>query len=334
MSFANATRYTAIDVPLVDALGRDSVVAIVKATFDVASDGSTAPAERGTEVRLNDVPHDPEAEQSSIRYPTDLCLAKQGCDIVVVGNAMATKPAAFIDVAVSVADLQASLRVHGPRVFYEGPSGVTIGKARPFTEAPLIYELAYGGAYRDEEWFITEERNPLGLGFAKKHGDLVGQPAPRIEHPLTPHTGAGDKHPPMGFGAIATHWLPRRGYAGTFDQSWEENRMPLMPDDFDLRFNNVAHPSLQRDKAVTAGETVAVSGMSLDGPLSFQIPSFPVEIRADIEQLGIQSLRPAIDTLIIEPEARRFELVARATFPTGRGKHVLRQLVVDSYDDT
>ena len=333
MSFSNATRYAAIDVPLTDAQGRDMVVAIVKATFEVASDHSVALAARGTEVRLNDEPHDPEAEQSSILYPSDLCTQKHGCDVVVVGSAVSVMPAKHIDVAVSVRNLQVPLRVHGPRVFYSGPAGVTITAAAAFTEAPLIYELAYGGYYLDGEWYITEERNPVGVGFAKDEGDLVDQPAPRIEHPNSPHTSASDQHAPAGFGAIGSHWLPRRGYAGNFDQAWEQQRMPLMPDDFDLRFNNVAHPSLQLDTPLSAGDSVAVSGMSLDGPFQFQIPSFPIEVRAKLDELGTQKVRPPIDTLVIEPAKRRFELVTRAAFPTGRGEHVLRELVVDTHDE-
>lgn len=332
MSFFNATPFAAIDAPLPAPTGRDMVVAIAKATFDVATDGTVALAAKGSEVRLNDEPHAPDAEHSSIRYPCDLCLDKRGSDVIVVGNAMALKPTKVIDVAVTVGQLQVPLRVHGPRVFYNGPSGVEVGPARAFTEAPVVYELAYGGFYLDGEWHITEERNPVGVGFAKNDSDLVDKPAPRIEAPHQPHAGAGDRHQPAGFGAIATHWLPRRGYAGTFDATWEQQRMPLMPDDFDLRFNNVAHPSLQLDKPVTTGHPVGVAGMSLEGPLNFHVPALPIEIRATFDDAGTTSIRPSIDTLIVEPAKRKFELVVRAAFPTGRGKHVLRELVVDTYD--
>ena len=43
----------------------------------------------GAQVRLVDEPWEPEAEKSSIRYPSDLFLRKPSTDVVVVGSAVA-----------------------------------------------------------------------------------------------------------------------------------------------------------------------------------------------------------------------------------------------------
>src|SRR5438874_1464247 len=156
MSFSNATSFAALDVPMPDHEGRPVVVAIVKATFTVLPSGRLVPADKQRPVRINDDLYDPDRPESSIRLPTDVCVAK-------------------------------------------------------------------------------------------RKRDLVGKPAPQIEHPARPHRTADDDHPPVGLGAIRSHWSPRLERAGTFDEVWEKTRMPAMPADFDVRANNQAHPSLLFD---------------------------------------------------------------------------------------
>ena len=46
------------------------------------------------------------------------------------------------------------------------------------------------------------------------------------------------------FGPVGRHWEPRVRYAGTYDDRWTEDRMPLLPKDFDDRFHNAAPPGL------------------------------------------------------------------------------------------
>jgi hypothetical protein len=325
--FANATPYSAIDVPLTDPNGRDVDVVVVKATFTVRPDGRAVPADEPSPVRTADVPWDPENPRTSLRYPADVCIEKAGTDVIVVGEAISPKPVAAMDVAVKVRDVSAPLRVHGERLFYRRVVGLSIGPAAPFERMPIVYEKAYGGA--SDDWAVMEARNWSGVGVAKSDADLDGRPAPQIEHPARPHKGSGDKHPPAGYGAIGPHWSPRRERAGTFDEAWRTTRMPLMPLDFDLHANNAAHPSLLLEQPVAPGDEVGVLGMSEGGTLSFKIPELPVILRARFDQSGKVAVRPVIDTLLVEPGARRFELVVRKAFPMGRGRDVLRELSAD-----
>src|SRR5262249_25776889 len=159
---------------------------------------------------------------------------------------------------------------------------------------------------------------PVGVGFEKKKADLEGRMAPQIEHPLRPHTKASDRHPPMGYGAIMTDWLPRRAYAGTFDDVWRATRMPLMPVDFDTRFHNVAHPPLLFAGPLAAGTGIGVAGMSL-APLAYSLPAWPVVVRARSDASGKRVVPIAVDTMVIHPGLARFEISARCTLPIGRG---------------
>jgi hypothetical protein len=327
MSLVNATRFEAIDVPWVDETGREVVIAIIKATFELDPQRRVVPSEVPSPVRLADEAHDPDAENGSLRYPSDVCARKVGTDVVVIGDAVSARPVAVVDVAIGVREAVAPLRVHGERLFYKHSLGLAIGPAAPFERKPLIYERAFGGSSRS--FGVVELRNPAGVGVADDDDELDGTRAPQIEHPSRPHTRSSDRHAPMGSGAIPPHWEPRRTHAGTFDASWREGRMPLLPLDYHPRHANVAHPSLIFERHLAAGDPVSVLGMRLDGLFRFEIPRFAVVFRALFDGAD-EEVRPPIDTVLVEPDRGRFELVARATFPTGRGKKILREIRIDT----
>jgi hypothetical protein len=325
MTIANASHFAALAVPSTGPDGRDIVIAVVKATF-VFREGRAVLADRQVPVRAADVPYFPDAPVSSIRYPSDLCPEKRGTDVIIVGDVVAPGPVPSSDVAVLIREREVLLRVHGERVYCEGLAGVVLGPAAPFERKPIVYERAYGGATADRE--LVEERNPVGRGVAKTAAELVGTPAPQIEDPAHPITSAEDRPAPAGLGAVSPHWMPRRGYAGTFDDAWLRSRMPLMPADFDLRHHNVAHPALQFDEPLAAGEFVAILGMHEDGLWSIDLPAVPVTLSGRLHDGRRVTVRPLIDTVLIEPGKDEVQLTVRHAFPLGRGKSLLREIRV------
>lgn len=339
MSFVNASPYVALDVPSWDARGRRVVVAIVKATYELDRQGRLVPGAEPSPVRVADERWDPERPHGSVRYPSDVCVEKRGADVVVVGSATSRRPVQRMDVLVRVgrgqdrergvrgSTVEAPLVVHGERAFVWSARGVVVGPAAPFLVQPVVYERAYGGMAADLA--LVEEQNPAGVGVAPRAADLVGAPAPQIEHPGRPHLRASDAFPPAGYGATRSHWLPRRGFAGTFDDAWREHRMPLLPLDFDARFDNVAHPSLQLPEPLRAGAPVAILGMSEAGVLQCELPDLHLVVHGlrDREKVTV---RPQVDTLLIEPDRGRLELVARVAFSVGRGASSLREIRIDT----
>jgi hypothetical protein len=327
MPLVNASPFQAVDLPWVDASGNAVVIAIVKGTFVVGKDGGTSRAEEPTELRPDDVPLDPDNPNSSARYPSDMGDCKVGTDVVVVGDAVATKKTKVMDVAIRIRETVVPLRVHGERVFYKGMGGVAVGPALEFERVPIVYERAYGGS--SDDLSVVELRNPAGRGVAKNPSDLVDKPAPQIEHPAYPHTSAKDRHPPVGFGSLRSHWGPRRDYVGTVDEEWKANRMPLMPRDFDPRYYNVAHPSLQFDPPLAAGEAIAIMGMS-EALFRFELPSLRLCVRGRFDVAGTVEVRPHVDTVLVDPRTRRVDVVSRVSFKLGRGRNVLREIQVDT----
>jgi hypothetical protein len=327
MSFANNTPFAAMPVPTIAPDGRDVVAAIVKATFERGKDGRLRLADRQAPVEIAGSVYDPGAIDSSVRVPSDVCPDKRGADVVVIGEAIARRPVKSLDVAVKARDVTAPLRVHGERLYYRGLGGVVVGPAAAFERKPIVYERAYGGTAPDAS--MMERRNPVGRGVARDPGALVDTPAPQIEHPAHPITSAGDAPEPVGFGAIAPHWLPRAAWTGTFDEVWKATRMPILPVDFDLRFYNVAHPSLQLAERLCEGDRIAVLGMSEDEVFAIDLPAVPVLLRARFDDGRRVEASPGVDTAVIEPGEGRVILVLRWAFPMGRGKTMLREIQVD-----
>jgi hypothetical protein len=330
MSLANASPFAALAVPYVAPDGREVIIAVVKATFFRRKNGKLVLADSQSPVRIADAVRDPDAEQSSILYPSDVGLERRGTDIVVVGEAIAKSPVKAMDVAVKVRARTVSLRVHGARFYYRSLGQIAIGPAASFERKPISYENAYGGTSDDHG--VVERRNPVGRGVARTSGELVDTPAPSIEHPAHPITSAGDKPEPVGFGAIASYWLPRAKHVGTYDDVWKQTRMPLLPLDFDSRYFNVAHPSLQIDEPLVAGDAISILGMREDGLFQVELPAFPVSVRAKRNDGQLFSGRPPVDLVLVEPGEGRVQLTARVVLPKGRGKTLLREVRVDIND--
>lgn len=328
MSLLNATPFSALPVPYVHPSGQMVVLVLVKATFELDRSGRLVPAAEPSPVRPADVLWDDDNPGGSVRYPSDVGCEKRGTDVIVVGNAVSRTRTARHDVIVRVGTREAPLVVHGDRLFVRGARGIIVGPAARFEIMPIVYERAYGGMTPD--YGLAEEHNPAGVGLARREADLEGTPAPQIEHPLRPHVRAGDSFVPMGYLPIRTHWLPRRSFAGTFDAAWREARMPLLPLDYDARYENLAHPTLQIETP-PPGTELAVGGMSESGVFRAELP----EVRLVVTGLrdgGRIPARPAVDTILIEPARGRLELGYRAIFPMGRGRTSLREVRVDTHD--
>jgi hypothetical protein len=320
------TRASVRLVPHFDLDGAMVAIVIIKERFAIDRAGQVAPT-HDAEIRLVDVPWDEDApETSSIKFPSDLCLRKPSTDIVVVGSAMAPGQAASteLDVLVRVGSVERALRVFGLRAWYRGMLGVTMSPPLPFGALPLRWEYAYGGSdFSDPKDPLEEPRNPVGRGLAREAHDLIDKPAPQIEDPAHLIGKARQKRPPAGVGAIGRHWVPRRDYAGTMDEHWKTERMPLLPADFDDRFNQVAPRELIAPKPLRGGERVQLVNLNEDGPLQFELPRLQFFVGARSDD-GLTEHRPMLDTVLLLPNERACELTWRTAVPLPRKASRLR----------
>ncbi len=297
----NKTDFAVHPQLLVDRDG-EKLVAIVKASFELQEDGGfeLSPPERARGVRFADLPWE-EDRPESIAYPADVCLFKPATDVIFVARACAPSGRAVpsFDVRVEIGPLRKSLVVFGRRLWVDKGAGLTA--PAPIEEIDMRYDHAWGG--RDDEdpaALVEEPRNPIGTGVTRAPASLTHQPAPSIEDPAYPIRTAKTAPPPAGIGVVGRHWEPRRRYAGTYDATWRELRAPLLPEDFDPRYNLCASPGLIADPPLAGGEPVRVLNLTPDGALSFELPRVQVEIEFQVKDRAPVGFAPHLDTVLVD----------------------------------
>jgi hypothetical protein len=285
--------------------GAEVWLVAVKATYDIGRDGVTSiAAEQPPVLRLPE--HYGEPGKSSIKYDADLVLTKRTTDILVVGHACVPNAAAAgeLDVGFRVGSVKKVLRVFGDREW----GRILPTTPRLFERVPLIYERAYGGVdpvsdHPESDW---DARNPVGTGY----GGATGSRLPNVEYPQQLIVSGSDRPVPAGFGVVASHWKPRAGFAGTYDDRWMKTRQPLLAEDLDDRYFQSAPPDQQAPQFLLGGEPVALHHLTLSGDLRFALPTIHLGFETqftDGANVIHQSRR--LHTVILEPDVPRVSLV-------------------------
>src|SRR5262249_11462041 len=135
--------------------------------------------------------------------------------------------------------------------------------------------------------------------------------------PEAPLEKLGDPSVPACFAPSAPAWLPRRGFAGTYDEAWQRTRAPYLPVDFNPRFLQCATEALRFERFLQGTEPVHVSGMTLSGPIEFLVPSVRPLITVIVAGSPVTP-RAELETLWIEPDENRAALTWRANVPLDR----------------
>lgn len=255
---------------------------------------------------------------SSLKAISEIHIGKPGTDVLLVGRAWGPQGQAVREafVRIMVAERQKTIRVLGDRVWQSDGSP---SAPEPFEAMPLVWERAFGGVHPLEDRTLAEERNPIGIGFAGKRSaeELTGQPLPNLEGPGEPLERQGQSLTPVCFAPTAPQWLPRRTYAGTYDEAWQRKRAPYLPADFDPRFLQCAAPELTFDRYLTGGEPIEVTGASADGPITFPIPA--ANLRVEVRVAGSIEHPPVnLESVLLEPDENRVALTWRAALPCDR----------------
>jgi hypothetical protein len=308
--------------------GAPLVVVIIKQRYEIAAMHLFA-ARPGAEIAVVDEPWDDAAPLSSVKAPSDLGLYKPGTDVVVIGEAVSRDeaPVPWLDVLVSVGPVAQALRVSGTRVWYRGAGGVVPTPPEPMVRVPLRWELSWGGADDDPPRHAADARNPVGRGVAVAPERLIHRPAPQIEDPARPIGDHRGPYVPVNVGAVAAWSSWRSRHAGTMDDAWQRERMPLRPRDFDLRHHQVAAPGLVTPEHLVGGEAVRLHNLCVTGPLAFELPrvSFGVWGVTDERETAY---RVALDTVVIRPGERLLDLTWRTNIPLPRPARGLRSIRV------
>lgn len=281
-------------------------VVAVRATFDLCANGKLRLAdEQPPPVLAPEYFGDPGA--SSLRYESDLLYRKPTTDIVLNASAYSPNARAVPSVPVEfrVGGIHKRLIVHGERIYYEGARSLLATKPKPFVRQPIRYECAFGGVDtfdEDPSRHRMVEENPIGRGFTRKPKRLVHELAHQIEY-------ADRRRGPAGFGALDPAWMPRRGFAGTYDKKWEERKKPLLPDDFDLRFGMGAPLDQQPAEPLKGGEAVLLSNLTEEGTTIFEVPELTLEMESRFGRRRQVHDEVILSGLMIEPDEKMVSVV-------------------------
>ena len=311
----NQTPFYAVMSVLPDRQGVDTLYVIVKATLALRPKLSLAPVQ--IPVTLADEYHaDP--TDSSLKQVSELHIGKPGTDVLLVGRAWAPAGQTVAEtwVRVAVAERQKTIRVLGDRSWRDDGTPTA---PEPFEAMPLVWERAFGGVQQLADRVLAQERNPVGVGFAGKRtaAELVGHPVPNLEDPATPLEQVGQAGTPACLAPSAPHWLPRRAFAGTYDERWQRTRAPYLPEDFDPRFLMCGASEMAFDRYLQGGEPVEIRGATPDGPLAFTVPVAHLEVAVRIGG-AIESPPANLETIFLEPDENRLCLTWRAALPCDR----------------
>jgi len=314
MEVVNQSHFTVGRFVTTDSHGRETMLLVVKATYDLSSiqAGHPALAAEQDPLVLADRYHG-EPGSSSIAYASDCAPFKPATDVALIAHAYpATRGATQVDVSLRVGPLNKTVRVYGDRFWQMGPPGLKPSRPAPIQRVPMVWERAFGGADDSggkPEWCAE---NPCGVSFCGRSStkNFHTTPLPNLEDPRQPLQKPAADGRPVAFGFVAPHWMPRAGFAGTYNDAWMQQRMPLLPLDFDPRFHHTVPADQVLPGYLRGGEEVCVEGATGSGRLSFRVPAHRPMASVLIDDA---EETPTLngDTLIVDADRMRANVVWR-----------------------
>lgn len=298
MEVFNLTPLRVTTVLALDRNAEETLAVVIKGTYDIKANQLRVSATQDP-VRVADV-YSGDPNRSSLLHAGERALHKTTTDVILVGSAYADRPdCRQVDVTMRVGPLTKTVRVFGDRVWLKTMGSTFASQPARFQRIPLVYERAFGGV--DEGAGERLAANPVGVGFRGKKTKLplTDTPLPNLEDPEHPIRSAGDRPAPRGCSFIAPWWDPRARFAGTYGPAWLENDAPLLPADYDERFQQVAPADQICPQFLRGGEKAAVLNGSASGRLNFTLPA-PV-LQVDLQISGeSRPLATHLDTVVID----------------------------------
>ncbi|EYF06837.1 DUF2169 family type VI secretion system accessory protein [Chondromyces apiculatus] len=318
---------------LLDEEGRPLLVPLVQATYAIVPGRGLELAPEQVAPSLTGETWGKDAAVSSYRIEPAFAFIKPATDVVLLGHAHARR-ATEAYVAFKVGPVGKTLKVVGDRYWVRSGNAITPTRPTPFESIPLTYERAFGGWDRsdpDPAKHTLDARNPVGTGFRVPGGPFEeGVALPNLEDPADPVKTWGQAVTPAGVGFTSPNWQPRAARAGTYDEAWRKERMPLLARDFDRRFFNAASPGLVASGYLRGDEPVSVEGASVMGRLSFRLPGvLPPRCQVSLVNRGDEEVALKLDTVIIDADADRVLLQWRGHTVLRDGPHDVRAVLVE-----
>ncbi|RWL47108.1 MAG: DUF2169 domain-containing protein [Mesorhizobium sp.] len=301
-----------------DKAGHEWLVVVVKGTFDFPTKPGGLVQKSAEQVPLVMADtHTGVPGYSATLWETDFAFRKPRCDVIANGYAYAPggRPAERVPVGIKVGNWSKLFEVVGHREWRAIGPVFTATAPQPFLKLPISYDVAWGGVDRldpDDKLPGSYKYNPVGTGWSRTKNQRF---IPGLRLPNTQAVDEEVRSPfgdykPMSFGPVGRAWPGRIEYGGTYDDNWTKNIFPFLPPDFDERYLQMAPPDQQIEHP-RGGEDVTLINLTPQGRVSFRLPmtALPMALFKGREKVYETNALP--DTILFDPEHRRFSLVWR-----------------------
>jgi hypothetical protein len=301
-----------------DPVGNELQVAVAKGSYRI-SNGERHP--QPLPVHHADI-YCPEGD---LRYPSDFAPSKAASDVLLLSavHAPGGRPAERCHARLSIAGRSLEIVATGARTWTRRAASWATTEPVPQAIWPLTYRNSFGGTTGRSSY----PTNPVGRGFLgdPPSADAGGTPLPLLEWADELIQEPFQRPRSAGFGPIPPQWPSRARFAGTFGESWRRTRAPLLPDDFDDRFFQVAPPELQFQPGLVGGEPFELLNLATSHRVAGWVPRLPTRMR-----VRSSWTRPHLDLVVIEPDEDRVTVTLRASFDvTGELDDLPRLVVID-----
>lgn len=268
---------------------------------------------------------------SSLRWEGQAGCVRSGTDIYLHGYACAPFGQAVrqLSISVQIGPCERHAVIFGDRTWQRGLWGLRPSEPSPFERMPLTYERCFGGRLEQANGqdAVATELNPVGTGLSLRDADVAGRPLPNLEDPAALIRNPTDRPRPQGFGPVARGWMPRRAFAGTYDETWIAKNAPLWPADVDPRFLSAAAPGLFAKPHLQGGEQVTLTGMHPLGTIQFRLPYWPLVAKFHFAN-RTERRRLRLEAVMLEPAELITTLIWRCSVPARPSLLYLRQSIV------
>lgn len=329
MKLKNDTPFLASWVPGFLPDGREVVTVVIKGSFSLRRPDELHHIQHPP-LESDEFGADP-ACNAPVRE-NDFAIAKRVCDVLIYATAVSpgSRPRTSFEVIATVGSMSKRFNVVGHREWSRSFSACKPSTPEPFVRHRISYDNAFGGIDIDPDQPDIKHTflaNPAGLGYFTSSKRAYGKPLPRTEEVQHTVTQPDKNYVPQAFGPLARHWAPRVCYAGTYDRKWQEERLPFLPDDFDMRFYQVA-PQDQQIGSPVGGERIELINLTEESILLSRVPARACVVSFITHTGNYDEHDATCDGITIEPDEDLLTMTWRASVSLRRDLFELREILV------
>jgi hypothetical protein len=268
---ANNTPFSAIGFQQIHRNGSDMAVIAVRAAFGLKQNVLQIDDVQSI-ILVDEYGGDPQS--TPLLRVSDLIPFKPAADITVIADSYPPEDGDAQKgwlAGVRLGDYRYAIRVHGARRWARMGDALVPGRADTMAPMSIDYRHSWGDLAIGELPGNPPPLNPLGVRRPASAAELL--PMAQIESSKEDYSQPFAARPFQGFGPIPPFWRDRQKFAGTYDDQWLKSRHPLLPEDFDYRFYQCAHPRLICDGYLRGDETFELFRLSQLESVEFSLPA-------------------------------------------------------------